>query len=324
MVRRLGLTVFLAGCSASPGVGEATDGADATDATDATDASSAASAGTATSTADSGSTTAPDASSSGEQPEVTGELLLLSYNVAGLPVQVSDVTPDVDNPKISPLLNAYPLALVQEDFFYHEGLTAEIEHPFVSEPFPADPMRMGMGDGLNRFSQTPFTDHERQQWYDCNGTLDCSSDCLARKGWSFARHTVADGVEIDIYNLHMEAGGCIEDLEIRLQATLDLADAIAERSAGRAIVVAGDFNLRESDPEDVQPLINCVEGAGLTDTCMGIPDCDDHIDHIMIRDGETVTLEAMQWWVAEEFVDERTGLPLSDPPAIAARLAFRG
>lgn len=262
--------------------------------------------------------------STGGGPPVSGELVVLTYNIAGLPQGLSGSDPERNIPQISPLLNAYELALAQEDFWYHDVLLTDVEHPNISEPSPADPAKMGIGDGLNRFSQTPFGDLERQQWYACHGMLDCSSDCLGRKGWSFARHTLADGVEVDVYNLHMEAGGCPEDIEIRTQATMNLAAAIAERSEGRALVVAGDFNLRATDPEDVTPLENIVNGAGLTDVCDALDCGDERIDHIMIRNGASVTLDPLMWWIPEEFVDARTGEPLSDHLPVAARLSWTG
>ncbi len=263
-------------------------------------------------------------SSSDGGPPMTGELVVLTYNVAGLPQGISSSDPETFIPQISPLLNGFELVLAQEDFWYHDMLLADVEHPFLSDPFPDDPETMGIGDGLNRMSQSPFAELYRQQWYACSGMLDCSSDCLARKGWSMARHTLADGVEIDVYNLHMEAGGCPMDLEIRLQSTLNLAEEIAERSDGRALVVAGDFNLRATDPEDVEPLANIIEGAGLTDVCDALACGDQRIDHIMIRNGDSVTVEALQWWVPEEFVDARTGDPLSDHLPVAARLSWTG
>lgn len=249
-------------------------------------------------------------------------MTVLTYNVAGLPQGISSSNPEVNIPQISPLLNGYELVLVQEDFFYHAELVADVEHPHQSVPWPEDPEAEGFGDGLNRFSQWPFGELERQQWYDCHGQLDCASDCLARKGWSFARHTLAEGAEVDVYNLHMEAGGCPEDLEIRTQATLDLAEAIAERSDGRALIVAGDFNLRATDPEDVTPLQNIIEGAGLTDACDAVECGDQRIDHIMVRNGETLTLEVEQWWIPDEFTEARSGEPLSDHAPVAIILSF--
>ncbi|MBL4685191.1 MAG: hypothetical protein JKY37_11420 [Nannocystaceae bacterium] len=309
------------------------DGAAAdTDATDTSATDTNATDTSATTPDISSSDAGEDTGSSGEAadsstdggPPVSGELLVLSYNIAGLPQGISSSDPERYIPQISPLLNAYELVLAQEDFWYHDVLLTDIEHPNLSDPSPANPAEMGIGDGLNRFSQTPFGELERQQWYACHGMLDCASDCLGRKGWSFARHTLADGVEVDVYNLHMEAGGCPEDIEIRTQATLNLAAAIAERSDGRALVVAGDFNLRATDPEDVTPLENIINGAGLTDVCDALDCGDERIDHIMVRSGTSVTLDPLMWWVPEEFVDARTGDPLSDHLPVAARLSWSG
>ena len=132
---------------------------------------------------------------------------------------------------------------------------------------------------------------------------------------------MAEGVEIDIYNMHMEAGGCPEDLEIRLQATMDMVAAIMQRSADHAVVVAGDYNLRYTDPEDLEPLDNIVQGASLRDVCDEL-DCQDHdIDHFMVRDGPRLRLEPVRWWEDDQFVDA-AGEPLSDHPAIAVELRY--
>jgi endonuclease/exonuclease/phosphatase family metal-dependent hydrolase len=153
--------------------------------------------------------------------------------------------------------------------------------------------------------------------------LDCASDCLATKGWSFARTTLVPGAEVDVYNLHNEAGGCDEDIAIREQAAMDLVAAILERSTDRAVIVAGDFNLRYTDPEDVGPLDTIVQGASLRDVCNELQ-CgqDDEIDHIMVRDGARLRLEPMRWWKPDEFVDEMSGDPLSDHPAVAVELRY--
>ena len=58
-----------------------------------------------------------------------GEFLALTYNVAGLPEPLSGSQPSVNIPQISPLLNSYDLVLVQEDFWYHNELKAQINHP---------------------------------------------------------------------------------------------------------------------------------------------------------------------------------------------------
>ncbi len=258
-----------------------------------------------------------------------GEFLMLTYNVAGLPQGISSSNPEVNIPQISPLLNAYDLVLAQEDFYYHAELSADVTHPYQTAPYMDPPDIVDLGDGLNRFSQFPMDGHERAAWYDCNGGIsDCASDCLATKGWSFARTTidaneVENGVpvEIDIYNLHMEAGGCDKDVEIRLQSAHDLVAEINQRSEGRAVIVAGDFNLRETDPEDVEPLMVFLGGAKLYDSCTEL-DCGDlRIDKVMYRSGENVELEPLLWEVPPEFVD-LDGADLSDHKPVAVSFAY--
>lgn len=283
---------------------------------------------TATSTTTTGNTVTGEESTSGSEssstgPVAEGSLDVLTYNVAGLPQGISSSDPERYIPQISPLLNAYPLVLVQEDFWYHTELSADVTLPHVSEPHNDDPEANGIGDGLNRYSEFTFDPVvERVPWYACHGQLDCSSDCLASKGWSFSRMTIDEGVELDVYNLHMEAGGCPEDLEIRTNSAIDLAEAIAERSEGRALIVAGDFNLRATDPEDVEPLMLVMEGAGLIDACDAVDCGDQRIDHIMIRSGNRVGLNVENWRVPEEFVDAEDGAALSDHLPVASVISY--
>jgi hypothetical protein len=52
----------------------------------------------------------------------------------------------------------------------------------------------------------------RQRWENCH---DSAADCLSLKGFSFARTTLPSGATVDVYNLHMEAGGDPEDDALR-------------------------------------------------------------------------------------------------------------
>jgi len=300
--------------------------------TSMTDASTTTSSETdaPTSSGDTDSTTESATTEDPAVPAPPGEFSLLTYNVAGLPEGISSSNPEVNIPQISPLLNAYDLVLAQEDFYYHLLLRADAMHPYQTTPYMEPPDLVDLGDGLNRFSQFAMEGHERIGWYDCNGGIsDCASDCLATKGWSFARTTIdanegaLHGVpaEIDIYNLHMEAGGCPEDVAIRLQSAQDLVDAIATRSEGRAVIVAGDFNLRETDPEDVEPLMVILGGAMLTDSCLEL-DCGDlRIDKVMYRSSDDLVLEPLTWEVPPEFVD-LDGVDLSDHKPVAVEFAY--
>lgn len=256
-----------------------------------------------------------------QPPATEGELVVLTYNVAGLPQDLSSGDPELHIPMISPLLSPYDLVLVQEDFWYHNQLVAEVDHPHQSVPFSEEPDYLNMGDGLNRFSHHPFDGHSRTPWPGCSGSLDCSSDCLATKGSSVARHTLAPGVEVDVYNLHMEAGGCPEDYEIRAASIQQLLDQMAERSEGFPVIMAGDWNLHPHDAQDLPQLHRLVEDGGLTDACWALECGDERIDRIFFRSSADVTMEAILWEVPPEFVDE-SGQPMSDHEPVSATLRW--
>ena len=253
-------------------------------------------------------------------PPADGAFDLLVYNVAGLPQGVSGSNPAVNMVQISPLLNKYDLALVQEDFAYHEELLSEDMHPYVSEPKPSAG-GLDMGDGLNRFSWTPFSDHTRTAWAECSGQFSMGSDCLTSKGFAVATHELAPGVFLDIYNLHMDASSNPEDVAARMAQVDQLLAAIDARSEGRAIVVAGDTNMDE-DPEDEQTLQTLLQGAGLTDVCRAL-DCGDagRIDRAMFRSSDTLTLTPVSWALDGDFVDDQGEL-LSDHEAVAVTLSW--
>ncbi len=258
----------------------------------------------------------------GDKPPREGELTVLTYNVAGLPQGLSSSEPQDYTPLISPMLNGYDVVLVQEDFWYHADLLTDMELPYLSLPSRPELDVLDLGDGLNRFSRYPFEDHARFPWDECNGTMDCASDCLASKGFSVARTLLPGGLEVDVYNLHAEAGGCDEDIRIRASNVEQLLDEIALRSTSVALIVAGDTNLHRDDPEDNPPLDNLLDTAGLTDACVELACGVDHIDRVMYRSSDQVTLTPQQWWVPEEFVTA-DGSDLSDHKPVAVRFHWQ-
>ena len=320
--RGLGISLLwgLVGCSSTSNA----DGG-GTEASTSTSTSSDVDAGSSEGDTTTGEDTGTDEGTTGEPPgpSEAGEFKFLTYNVAGLPEGLSSGDPVPHMPQISPLLNNYDLVVVQEDFYYHEALSGEADHPHQSTPWTDMPSLKDIGDGLNRFSAFPFEAHERVGWGDCNGTVDCASDCLATKGWSYARHTIVEGFELDVYNLHHEAGGCDEDVLIREQATEDLIVAVNERSAGRAVIIAGDYNLHGDDPVDLAVLEHMAEELGLEDACWALDCGSNSIDRVFYRSSSNVELSATDWSQPAEFVDSEDGGPLSDhlPTAVVIHYA---
>ena len=260
-----------------------------------------------------------DGSSEPAGPGV-GTFEALTYNVAGLPQGISSSDPLYNIPQISPMLNAYDLVLVQEDFSYHPELAAEAEHPYQS--VPKEDYERFVNDGLNRFSQFPWTEFERVQWVDCYGDASTgAADCMAEKGFSVGYTELSKGIRVDVYNLHAEAGGGPEDVAARQAGIAQLIAYLNERSSGRAVIVGGDTNLHGDDPDDV-PLLNALkEETGLSDSCEYLDCGADHIDRFYFMSGSGVDIEPESWQVADEFVDA-DGNDLSDHPAINVRFRW--
>ncbi|MFT5431403.1 MAG: endonuclease/exonuclease/phosphatase family metal-dependent hydrolase [Myxococcota bacterium] len=257
----------------------------------------------------------------------SGTLSILTYNVAGLPGLVSQSRPKQNTPKIAPRLGNYDVAVVQEDFCYHAALDAGAPHAFRSVPehFPGCTIFAGpnkdMGDGLNRFSHTATTAVERHDWTACNGTFSCGTDCMAPKGFTRAVHQVAPGVEVDIYNLHMDSGTCDGDITARQAQFAQLVSVIERDSAGRAVIVAGDTNFSADIPTDVETYRAGLRRAGLSDACE-VTGCKVALlDRIMVRSSPTVRLTVSAWNVPSGFTDHR-GRPLSDHAPVAANVRW--
>jgi hypothetical protein len=271
-------------------------------------------------------------------PLAVGELLALSYNVAGLPEGISGSEPATNTPLISPRLNGYDLVLVQESWqtpdpnpldplrTYHEVLVADARHPFTSVPLPAplqmDPTRPSaiVSDGLNRFSRFPFEDVVRRRWVECNFT---AADCLALKGFSVARTTLAPGVSFDVYNLHMEAGGEPDDERLRDEGVTQLATFMDTFSAGEAVIVGGDFNLHTDEEPDATQFQRLLATTGLADVCAALA-CPQpgRIDKFLFRSSDALTITPLSWRFETDVFMREDGEPLSDHDPLAVRFAW--
>jgi len=261
----------------------------------------------------------PQVASRPRTAATSGRLSLLTYNVAGLPQLVSHSDPEVNVALISPLLNHYDVALVQEDFSYHSRLSARALHPYRSEPM--NHSLALMADGLNWFSRFSFSWVHRVRWEQCNGYLGAASDCLADKGFSFGELTIAPGVTIDVYNLHAEAGGSQLDIDVRRDNFEQLADYLRTRSRDHAVLVAGDTNLRTGVSADGETLDRFMAATGLRDACRRFGCGEERLDRVLFGSSRHVQLDVLGWWTDRRFVDSE-GAPLSDHPAIGVELSW--
>ena len=277
----------------------------------------------------------------------SGELAALTYNVAGLPEGLSSSNPAANTQHISPLLNDYDLVLVQEDWLtpepnpynlrvYHDVLAASARHPHQSIPAPCplgmNPARTSalVSDGLNEFSNFEFRDMTRTAWEGCFGALGASdggaSDCGAMKGFSVAVHVLAPGVEVDVYDLHGEAGSTPTDQQLQENGYRQLATFINGFSTGHAIIMGGDTNLHtQATNPDAAIWQQFLAATGLADVCQSVECGDDQnrIDKFAYRSNDTVTITPLSHrFEREKFVRPGDGARLSDHDALAVRFRW--
>ncbi|QRK10898.1 RICIN domain-containing protein [Archangium violaceum] len=168
----------------------------------------------------------------------SGSFSTFTYNIAGLPEVLSSATSARQDAteRISCYVKQFDFVNVQEDFNYHAALYDTCDdHPYRSPTSGG----AGIGSGLNSMSRFPYMDWERVSWNNCNGV-----DCLTPKGFTIARTRLAEGVYVDIYNLHTQAQIEDADLVARREDILQILGYIETHSAGNAVIVMGDTNTR--------------------------------------------------------------------------------
>ncbi|MBQ0986486.1 endonuclease [Streptomyces sp. F63] len=257
-------------------------------------------------------------STAGHTAPAGGSFTVLTYNIAGLPLGLGDSDPAANTPLIGQRLAPYDLVNVQEDFNHHAALYAHDTHPHRSSTSGG----AGIGDGLNTLSGYPFQDLKRVRWKDCTGT-----DCLTPKGFSLARVRLAEGVHVDLYNVHTNADVTEAALAARRANIRQLSEFIRTHSAGNAVIVMGDTNTRYTRTGDT--IRTLTRANGLTDTWVelvrdgaapapGSPAlvCDkaapadtcEVVDKILYRSGPLVNLTATRYGNAwRQFLDAGGG-----------------
>jgi Jacalin-like lectin domain len=258
----------------------------------------------------------------------SGTFSVLSYNVAGLPDGLSSApTPrGTATTAIGQRLGPYDIVHVQEDFNHHAGLYAADSHPYRTPTSGG----AGIGSGLNTLSGVPYDtdDFERVRWNSCQYD---SGDCLTPKGFTFMRERLAEGVYVDFYNVHTNAGTSDGDLASRADNLGQLSAFMATRSAGNAVVVMGDTNTRYTRTGDT--VAEFAAANGLTDAWVelirggnapakgsdalvcdqsAITDTCEVVDKVLYRGSKLVSLDATRYHNEHSGFLTADGLMLSD------------
>lgn len=267
---------------------------------------------------------AKDTVDSGSYDEpTTGELSVVTYNVHGLPPEITGDDTAGRMVQIAPLLSAWDIVGLQENFDDENNATLMAGAGQSSTLWFDDQLQDRFyGSGLSALSSLNIIDFQHTHYADCHGFADSSSDCLASKGFQAVRLAVGT-TSIDLYNTHLEAGGGAEDNAARQTQIDELIASLGGWSAGRAVIFTGDFNLRENDPADLPLIVQLLEDAQLTRSCEAIS-CDEpvHIDKILFRSSDSVSLDVLSWSnLSADFMDAQ-GVALSDHPPISANFRF--
>jgi hypothetical protein len=249
---------------------------------------------------------------------------------------------------------------------FHDEIVADANHRYQSEPaepprgtdlrrFPHGPT--WTADGLNQLSRFRFGRLVHEMWDSCFGELHMeaievivaglglsdvvaalglgetvdggSSDCSAQKGFTMSRMRLAPGVEVDLYNLHGEAGSGPQDDAASAAGFEQLTDYILAKSKGRAVIVGGDTNLH-TDLEarfarDRRVWDQFQKATGVFDVCRRV-DCGKDagvIDKFAFRSGRTVQLKALTHRFERKRFTRSDGEPLSDHDPLAVTFSWR-
>ncbi|MCD7757244.1 MAG: hypothetical protein LUH45_03650, partial [Clostridiales bacterium] len=205
----------------------------------------------------------------------SGTFTVATINVDGLPESVLGgmITMNSDGPGsdgtkwISSYIAScgYDIVAVQEDFEYNAELLSNLTdyssgtwRGNISDNISLSLLISGCidTDGLNLLYKSAYTASGETwvSWTTKNGRLDNGNDELIDKGYRFYQVTIADGVTIDVYTMHMDADADAEDIAAREAEWTQLVKAIKASNTTNPIIIMGDTNSRYTR-EDLQTLV---------------------------------------------------------------------
>lgn len=205
------------------------------------------------------SQSAPFSAPSNPSPGV-GEFSVVSFNIKGFPTRLDGI----DDNKVRQLVNeymenkGYDIIAIQENWVRNNALAGALkdvrrvndqtfytpEFPYISDHYQGG--NLSYGDGLSTVSKFPFVARQYHEEYrDCDGYYwqlfedsSKSPDCETEKGFTFTKIHINKDFVVHFYNTHMDtSGGSVKQSQYN-----QLRDHIKNHSAGKAVIVTGDFN----------------------------------------------------------------------------------
>lgn len=207
----------------------------------------------------------------------TGTFTVAALNVDGLPTYTlnllfTSISLNADGPgsdgtkAISQKIagKSWDLLAVSEDFNYHSELMSALTD------FQAGTHRGGISsltnktDGLNLIWKKNVTvsGESWTRWNDVYSTGIFGSgngaDSMIYKGFRYYQASVVEGVNVDIYILHMDAASDAGDIAAREKQMQQLVTAIKASDNGNPIIIMGDTNSRYTRERLQEYLINGI------------------------------------------------------------------
>lgn len=217
-----------------------------------------------------------------------------SLNVDGMPKSVSLVVEIKLNPDATEgpgaeeigrhlLASGFDVVGVSENFNYHSNLWNVAWNNGAGNHYNAMTHRgeisVSNANLGNYFSQKPLFDMDGLNvyyridgsttvaqpsneswtaWNDHYGYTDHGADGLIKKGFRYYLVTLADGTEIDLYTMHMDAESGEADCAARTSQMRQLVNVIKGTHNGRPIVIIGDSNCRYTRDTVKKDLIDAI------------------------------------------------------------------
>ena len=194
----------------------------------------------------------------------------VALNVDGLPAKVSGIAINEKGPlsegtkTLSSLIAQKDWGFVglSEDFNFHTELMSSISHLYNSGTHRgtvSGTTNRVDGLGLLCAKWYSFSDESWTRWSVSDGSIsdlisgkitdsdyDNGADELIYKGYRYYKVTIAEGFDIDVYVLHMDAASRQADINARESQLKQLASAVKTNTGKnkRPVIILGDTNCR--------------------------------------------------------------------------------
>ena len=218
---------------------------------------------------------------------------IATLNVDGLPQKILVAKVNPDGPggggsvRIGRYLQkrGYDMVFMQEDFNYHEELTVPLEDDYQTDAwsgnvgvdgrqidylhlqnhrFECDGLMGAWKKGIT------LTSTNHTPWTANFGKFSHALDEMVTKGFRRYELTLADGQQIVVYNMHMDAGDTADeregkdspDRDARLKQWNQLRDDILTRLDTRPVIIVGDLNSYYCRDQIKSNFIDVIEATG--------------------------------------------------------------